>query len=470
MIIGRNAHIMSLASKLILAFVGVTLVVLSATLLLARWSFERGFLEYVDAVQQSRLEQVAQELAERFQQDGGWQQVDSVVLARLLRGPVTELPPPPRGDHPPLGHAGPPPHQHQVQGTWLIDHQGQLVAGQPTDSLKAPITAGVWVQDQEVGRLNSAPRQALESPQETAFSRQQFSTSVLIALFSLGLALLVSTQLTRRLLAPVRRMASGVHAMTQGEFQYRLAEPRRDELGALMADLDHLAETLEQGRSARQRWLASISHELRTPTTILTGELEAIRDGIRPLDLEQIDSMAAEVARLRRLIDDLYQLSLSDVGGLRYQFAPLDLAELVKQRIASFDEAAKQAGVAIALTLPESVPLHGDATRLQQLVDNLISNSLAYTDPPGRLQVSLSVRSKQAVLVFADSSPGATEDECQQLFEPLYRLEPSRSRRAGGAGLGLAICHNIVVAHRGWIRAEPASLGGLAISVSLPIR
>ena len=522
----------SIFKKLMLAFIGLTLLVLVATLGLARWSFERGFLDYVNALEEVRLEALAALLEQEYvQANRRWSgmtqlRFESIMKRHLKtfqpetfqpealqretlsreaferdryernsgprpgdrRGPefqdgfaAPEVRPEPRGaDHRPPPHArgsetGPRPPRMGTP-TGLYTPAGAYLAGvvlEP-EGEEAFISVPVTVDGQVVGELRSAPRHRFELPQEAAWSRQQWVTSSLIALVALLLAIIVSAGLSRLLLAPIRRLMERVAQMSNGDYVSRLNERRDDELGQLMMDLDRLALTLEQNQASRKRWLADISHELRTPMTVLTGTIETMKDGIRPLDMEQVLSMDQEVARLRHLIDDLYQLSLSDIGGLRYHFQPVDLGSCIRQIVASVQERAAQQGVQVlfvedsdAASAPD-VRVRADEQRLQQLFSNLLENSLRYTDAPGVISLSMRCEAERIHVVIEDTPPGVPAEDCQALFDPLYRQDSSRNRHRAGAGLGLAICRNIVLAHQGSISARPADTGGLRVDIELP--
>lgn len=471
---------LSLSKKLMLAFIGVTLVVLVATLSLARWSFERGFLDYTNAVEQQRLTQVSNRLSSLYISQGKrWDNIHRRVIERQYLSEHTQPPPrmngrPPRGDDMPppgsLERMPPPPRAPGTPPTALLAPNGQLIAGSLPDApseewVQIPVTA----EGQVVALLVTAPKRHLATPLASEFSQKQWLTSLVIGLFSLVLAVLASLVLIRVLLAPIRRMILHVSHISSGDYKARLNESRKDELGQLMADLDRMAQTLDKNQSARQRWFADISHELRTPVTVLTGELSALQDGIRPLNLAQVTSLSQEVERLKHLIDDLYQLSVSDLGGLRYHFEPLDLSEVLQQSLLQAKSKAERKTLKLNCPSSPSSWVQGDKQRLLQLFSNLLSNSLAYTDAPGEIEVKLSPMESHVELTISDTPPGVTEEECSQLFEPLYRQEASRSRRTAGAGLGLAICRNIIEAHQGQISALPSSLGGLSIKVTLPL-
>jgi two-component system sensor histidine kinase BaeS len=262
--------------------------------------------------------------------------------------------------------------------------------------------------------------------------------------------------------------AEGTRALAAGDYTRRIAAQRTDELGALSRDFNHLAATLEQHRQARQQWGADIAHELRTPLSILRGEIQALQDGIRAVTPQTLDSLQIECERLGHLIEDLYQLALADAGALDYRFETLDLAELVQEAQALQRPACDDAGLVLDAASGTGSFVRGDARRLAQLLDNLIANARRYTDAPGRIHVELATDGAQVRLTVEDTAPGVPAEALPRIFERLYRVERSRNRDKGGAGLGLAICRAIVDAHGGSIQAQASPLGGLRVSVWLP--
>jgi two-component system sensor histidine kinase BaeS len=216
--------------------------------------------------------------------------------------------------------------------------------------------------------------------------------------------------------------------------------------------------------------VADISHELRTPLAVLRGEIEALQDGVRQATPEALASLHAEALQLGRLVDDLYQLALSDLGALSYRKEPLELGAELEAAVAAYRAEFRGKGIALAVAGTEAaVPLVADPERLRQLFANLLENSLRYTDAGGRLEIALRREEGQATVTFSDSAPGVPAADLERLFERLFRVEGSRRRATGGAGLGLAICRNIAEAHGGTITAAPSPLGGVTITVALPL-
>lgn len=249
------------------------------------------------------------------------------------------------------------------------------------------------------------------------------------------------------MLAPVKRLVDGTHKLAAGDFTTRVTPTSEDELGKLAQDFNQLASTLEKNQQMRRDFMADISHELRTPLAVLRGELEAIQDGVRKFTPETVASLQAEVGTLTKLVDDLHQLSMSDEGALAYQKAPVDLIPLLEVAGGAFRERFASRGLKLQFSLPDSITVFGDRDRLMQLFNNLLENSLRYTDSGGSLKISAEQHDKTVRLTFADSAPGVSDEQLQKLFERFYRTEGSRNRASGGSGLGLAICLNIVEAH-----------------------
>jgi two-component system sensor histidine kinase BaeS len=208
---------------------------------------------------------------------------------------------------------------------------------------------------------------------------------------------------------------------------------------------------------------------LRTPLSIIRGELEALEDGVRKLDRAAVKSLQAEVGTLNKLIDDLYQLSLADIGTMVYRKVDVDLSKLIETTAEAFQERLRKADIALELHLPaQSITVLADESRLQQVFINLIENSVRYTHAGGRLRIQCKTTQDGVNIDLMDSSPGVDEKNLPRLFERFYRVEMSRNRASGGAGLGLAICRAIVEAHGGTIEAKPSPLGGLWVTVHLP--
>jgi two-component system sensor histidine kinase BaeS len=168
------------------------------------------------------------------------------------------------------------------------------------------------------------------------------------------------------------------------------------------------------------------------------------------------------------VIEDLYQLSLADAGALDYRFEVIDLGEIVDDAVDAHKDACASKGLELSSDVQPHAIVDGDARRLSQLLDNLLTNSQRYTDVPGRIRVTVQTDAKTVHLAVDDSAPGVPPSALPQVFDRLFRVESSRSRAVGGAGLGLSIAKAIVEAHHGRIVAEASPLGGLRIVAEMP--
>lgn len=469
--------------KLFFAILLVVMLILAINMGLSRFSFQQGFTQYIEEVKLKRLDGFRQSLSELYRQKGSWRFLEEDPRSwHQLLSEAELIPPQRRGgpDHPggsppemvPPGFATsgkhpipPPPFMHERIG--LLDSAHSLVIGPPPTAKDRLLP--VELEKQVVGYLSVQTFKPFRNKMEHQFARKQLENLLLTALFSLVIAIVASLLLARIFNQPIARLAVMARQLTSGQFESRVEIYSRDELGELAADLNILAETLQQNQNARRQWVADISHELRTPLTVLRGELEAMEDGVRPLNKESIQSLSLEVKQLKRLIDDLYQLSLSDQGSLSYEKELTAPLELLKRITESFTITMKQKEITLTIDCERDGPrLLADPQRLTQLFTNLLENSLRYTDEGGIVKVHCEVGS-ELMIHFEDSAPGVPQELIPRLFERLFRVDDSRNRSYGGSGLGLSIVQSIARAHGGELTAEESTLGGLKISLRLPI-
>jgi len=463
--------------RLFLSILGATCLAVLAMFLIMGWSINRGFYQYLGAMEEGMLEQMAGSLEQAYAEHGNWDFLKNDPepwIRRLLTESFDKATSERFGKFDDSGNMPPPrmrrgPHR---SGSPLIvlDAERKPVIGPSSQddevNFRAIVHAGKTAG--YVGLL--PPRHFLHPVQVRFLSRQH----VALAFAAGGMVLVVmfvSLPLAKRLMRPIKAMAGATHDIASGKYATRIPDTSSDELGQLARDFNAMALTLEKNEKERRQWVADISHELRTPLAVLRGEIEALLDGIRTITPDTIRSLHAETLRLGRLVEDLYQLSLSDIGALTFRKENLDLVEVLKKSIESYSAEFVRKGIALTNNVPsdKEIIVFADGERLNQLFTNLFENSLRYTDAGGRLVVGLAQSEEHAVIELQDSAPGVPEKELGRLFERLYRVEGSRSRTSGGAGLGLAICKNIVEAHGGTISAHQSPLGGLLIRITFPV-
>jgi two-component system sensor histidine kinase BaeS len=491
---------MKIQNKLFLILFGFSALLIISLVFLIQWSLDKGMIEYVNSKEISALSPITLELAKEYQEEGSWknmigkhrkfrrliseQLVDSDFSPLLLKNPPIrqdfrgeEFRPKPRhkakSEHqlrPIVGERRPPPPNEAHYA--LLDIDNNVVVGRSLNELEYS-KIDITVNDTVVGYFAVSKRNQITKGYEVDFIEQQHSYLWAIALIAMCLVALVTLPLSRHLVEPIKLITLGMHKLTQGDYQQTIAVSRHDELGKLSRDYNELAFTLAENETARKRWLANISHELRTPVAILRGELEAMIDGVRPLTKVNVSSAHDEVKHLQRLIDDLSLLTSTDIGAMTYRKQHENLVILLAGEADKYKSYLANAGIEFSLSINiKSIDVYVDKTRLYQLFENIINNSIKYSAAT-KMTMSLSMekndKGKLVKLRFTDNGVGVSAEHLPYLFEHLYRVDCSRNRQAGGSGLGLSICQQIVWAHQGNISAEQADSGGLAIIIKLPL-
>lgn len=462
----------NVGTKLWLAFMGtIALCVLTLYLLLHN-SLRQGFLDYTSQQSVQRLEILRSALANIYREEDSfralesdpsrWLNLKEIIFAEsdeLFKGvPDTQATEAPRSYY-----------REFVSSISLHNADKQLLLGviKPNQTLDwIPVTDA----DQILGFISFVKPTVVSRQQDQNFIQHQFKIFSIISLFVLVVATIVATLLARRISRPLTHIAEKAQALASGNYSQTIPVTSQDEIGQLCNSFNQLSEALAANQQSRALWVADISHEMRTPLSVLKVQIEAMQDGIRPANHENLAFLYEKTLGLSNLIDDLFELSLSDVGALTYHKKIISLAPLVNTCIEHFQAKAQVAELTLKdnIDVSKNYSVMADSHRLEQLFSNLLENSIRYTDAGGVIEVGISTLGTQVKITIDDSAPGVALEQQEQIFERLYRLENSRSRATGGAGLGLAICKNIVSAHQGKIIAGASVLGGLQICIELP--
>jgi len=484
----------SIKYKLLLTFFIATVAVVGAMLYLINWSFERGFLQYVVTSEEETQSRLIDMLSTDYQANGGWDSLinDNGRMMGYLYSAYSRSPNQSRQVNQEddrrmqdtLPNASVPGtvsrdnHEHQDTSVQrrrrptrlvVLDKNKQVLFGVARDINELELKP-IKTNGNLIGYLGSIPSRRLMDYFDLSFSERQGREFILIALVTIFGATILLMPLSRNLVKPINKLASATRDLASGNYAIRIPENSSDEIGQLSHNFNSLATTLEQNENARRQWIADISHELRTPLSIMRGEIESMQDGIRPVNPERLNALHTEVMNLNRLIGDLYELSLSDIGALSYHKRLVDVDEIVKLSLATLNEEFNEKNIRVSVKKSNKGDFRilADPDRLQQLFTNLLTNSLRYTDEGGELTIKIHKEKGKVFIDFQDSEPGVNEEELPMLFERLFRLESSRNRETGGAGLGLSICRNIVEAHEGTISALRSPIGGLWIKIEFP--
>ncbi|MEI6874833.1 MAG: ATP-binding protein [Spirochaetota bacterium] len=295
------------------------------------------------------------------------------------------------------------------------------------------------------------------------------TTSLLMStLASSLLALVLGLLFAARLTKPLAGLSSAARRVAAGELPMPVPVRGADEVAELALSFNAMTEELLRLEDEKKRIIADAAHELRTPVTLIQGTIEAMLDGIYPLDRSTLESVHEETIRLSHLIDTLRELELIDSGELDLEFGEVDLLELARKAIPLFASQAASKGITLTIGGSGAASVKGDQLRLGEVLYNLLSNAIKYSPSGSRVHIGIEVAGGSVRLAVEDSGPGIPEAERKRIFERFYRIDRSRAQDTGGRGLGLAIAQEIVKAHRGSIEVLHSDLGGAAFIVRLP--
>jgi two-component system sensor histidine kinase BaeS len=431
----------SLRSRLIVALVGVALL----TADLATVYSNLNLSSHVSAAAESRVRHAAFHFGEVaavvYADDGGWTPAARETLRHLA--------------------------MIDALAVRLVDDSGTVVFEMPPvegASATAPVTS--------VGRrlgtvtVSQASGQLL-TEEEELLGRQLNRMHLIAGASSAVIALIVALYLAFTLSRPLREIRAGAEAMSVGELDARVREAGDEEVRSVAHALNVLASTLQHEEKVRKANVADLAHELRTPLMGLLGRIEAAQDGVLDDEAANLQAMHDEALRLGRLLNDLSTLADAERPGLLLSLEPVDLARVAQGQVDAVAERFAAKGVGLTADVTPAL-VAGDRGRLDQIVANLLSNALRYTDEGGRVTVTVTEAGGQAVLEVADTGVGIPPEDVPRVFTRFWRGERSRSRATGGAGIGLSIVKELVGAHGGRVAVDSEVGKGSMFTVSIP--
>ena len=437
---------LGLRARLVIALVGVALLAADMATIYSNLNLN----SHVTSAARARLARSATHFGDVagvvYRDSGGWTKAATVTLRHLAE--VDDL-------------------AVSVTGT-----AGQTVLSLPPSGPVEPggsATAPVMVGGSNIGRVAVSQSNGRLLTAEEIQLRHQLNRMHLIAgVTSAAVALAVALYLALTLSRPLRQIRAGAEAMQAGDLEARLTETGDDEIRAIARALNSLAKTLQQEEELRKASVADLAHELRTPVMGLLGRIEAAQDGVLADEVANLASMHDEAVRLSRLLDDLSALADAERPGLLLEVEPVDLAAVAATQLDVFADRFTDKGIVLWSDIRPAV-VDGDQKRLEQIVVNLLSNALRYTDAGGRVDVVVRESGGDAVLEVADTGIGLAAEDLPHVFTRFWRGEKSRSRAKGGAGIGLSIVRELVRAHGGRMAVESEVGEGSVFRVVIPV-
>lgn len=358
----------------------------------------------------------------------------------------------------------------------VIDMDGVVIAstnpaleGMTLDSAALAAALPLTTADEQVGwLLRQSPRIQALGAAEVAFLSEANRWLTLAGLGATALAVVVGVFLAWRLARPLRELTRAAQDLTVGQLGRQVDVHGTAEIDALAVEFNTMSRALSDAEALRQRMAADVAHELRTPVSVLRGHLEAILDGVYPLDSAHVAVAHDQTIHLARLVEDLRVLTLAEARRLPLERVALDPAALVAQVLEAFEPLLLDADIRLVRDVSPGLPaLQVDETRIRQVLSNLLTNALRHTSPGG--EISVRVAPDTAGVRFSITNTGSTLSalDAAQVFQPFWRADSARERDAGGSGLGLAISREIIALHGGTMDVDSGD-NRVTFSFTLP--
>jgi two-component system OmpR family sensor kinase len=460
--------------QLVLAFALVTTVSVLTAALVVNMRAGDEFRMFVAQNQVQQLDLIPR-LAEYYAAHQDWSGVETVFASIRGMGPVG------------MGPGGP----GMMRGPLaliLTDADGRIVYRSTTANMTQGSLGSaelrrampVMVQGAPVGYL------AAQLQRDTALSSaarlflDQFNQALIQAgLIAGALGLMSGIIMARRLAAPLNRLAYAAQRLAEGDLTQRAPVAGPSEVAGVAEAFNTMAASLEQAEQARRRLIADIAHELRTPLSVIQGNLRALLDDVFPLEKKEIATIYDETLLLSRLVADLRELTLAEAGQLHLYRTPVDVTAIIARSVTLFAAHADEKRVTLQMDCaPNLPPVLADADRIAQVLNNLLSNALRHTPADGIVRIVAS-HAQQAgcatsdtdmiCIRVIDTGPGIPADDLPHVFDRFWRADRGRARAQGGAGLGLAIARQLVLAHGGAIGVESEPGKGACFWFTLPV-
>ena len=474
----------SLTFKLTLAFLLVCLIEAVLVGVLTRQATEREFGRYL---REGACQDLIEEAVAYYEEFGKWEGFYEFMSppARHQRGrtPPPRRPPPPRprqslpgsppGENDPEFKGPPipsPPFVMVDQQRQVLLPSGQYRFGDAVDEAMLADAFPVVAHGELVGRVFLTDNSRNLGPGEVRYLKRSRTALYYAAAGAVLIALLLSLFFARSFTRPLRLLTTATQAMARGDLKQEVPVQSQDELGALTASFNQMSADLAEANALRRQMTADIAHDLRTPLTVLSGYLEALREGTLPPSPERFETMYAEASQLNRLIDDLRTLSLADAGELTLYQSTVAPAALLDRTAASFARQAQEKDITLSVDTRPALPnVRVDFERMVQVLGNLVSNALRYTPAGGQITLGADAETEQVQLRVEDTGSGIPPEVLPRIFRRFYRADPARPKDQGESGLGLAIARSIVEAHGGTIGVESEEGRGTVFQIRLPV-
>ncbi len=441
----------SLRFRLVVSFAVVILVTIGTVFVFINHATQGEIRRFGERADQMRMERMGIELGRYYWRQDGWEGIQPLVeqWCKLFDQNITLT---------------------NADGVIVAASEGNLL-GEFYDSDVPGILLSTPNHTGTIGTLYLTPK----SSSELGFASLQILIKVIGRFFlwggllAVGIALLVTFMLSRRILAPVKSLSHAAKRLGHGDFSQRVSVKDKGEMGEFAKTFNSMADNLERVEKLKRTMVADIAHELRTPLSNIKGYLEAISDKVIKADANTLSTIEEEAVLLSRLVDNLQELSMVDADELKLIRRAQDISEIIKQAVTAKQPQITNKGLSLKVDLPDALPAVSiDSQRISQVLRNLLDNAVAHTIA-GSITISARQQDKQVQIDVIDTGEGIPEEDLPNIFERFYRVDKSRTRATGGSGIGLTIAKRLVEAHDGSIGVRSEEGKGSCFSFTVPV-
>src|SRR6056297_1071560 len=449
-----------------------------------------AFLKLVRENDIQNARTIAGSLEAYFEQYRSWDGIGAVLenpftIAEDQRGRNTQPGMNPMGPMGQMGHMGTRFPRGSERGplfrVLLAGSQGRVIAH--TFEQDLPESLGQRALDNGVALFNEGKKvgyvfvgsmiEPAFGPFQQAFLMNVYRSILMASLIVGFLFPLAGILLMRRHITyPLQQLSEAAQEIAVGHYSLAIDNPRSDEIGELSRSFKQMTAKLSAADQWKRKLIADSAHELRTPVSVLQGNLEMMLEGIYPINRERIQGLHSEILLLKRLVEELQDLAHAESGFASYDLKTVDVKALLNTTIENFRTRAAEKSIDLQLTLPEyTVEMDADQDRLKQVIINVMQNAVHYSPEGGVIDVVLYKNSDELIVcAVEDNGVGVKKEEREKVFERFYRVQHDRNRKTGGSGLGLSIAREIIRGHGGNMYFEdPKITNGARVVIKLPI-